>query len=111
MSNKSRNQLPRREFIKISVKGALAASLISGFPAIVPASVFGQKAPSNRINVGAIGNGRISRIHDLTGTWKFDNAQIVAVCDLDSKRVDDAKQLVNDYYSKKANKAYDGVVG
>jgi len=94
-----------------SARGAVAASLISGFPAIVPASVFGQKAPSNRINVGAIGNGRISRVHDLPGTWKFDSVQIVGVCDLDSKRVEDAKQLVNDYYSKKTGKTYDGVVG
>ncbi len=31
-------------------------------------------APSNRINVGAIGAGRITRIHDLPGIWKYDQA-------------------------------------
>ena len=40
------------------LKAGLAASSL-GFPAIVPSTVFGQNAPSNRINVGAIGVGRI----------------------------------------------------
>jgi hypothetical protein len=95
----------RRNFLKKSM-GAMAAI---GFPTIVPASVFGQKAPSNRINVGAIGVGRISRGHDLPGIWQFDQARIMAVCDLDSKRVEEAKTLLNGYYSKKIGKPYDGV--
>lgn len=49
-------QKTRRDF----VKGSMGAVVAIGFPAIVPASVFGQTAPSNRINVGAIGVGRIS---------------------------------------------------
>jgi predicted dehydrogenase len=97
----------RRDFLKLSV-GAAAAI---GFPTIVPASVFGQTAPSNRINVGAIGVGRISRGHDLPGIWQFDQARIMAVCDLDAKRVEEAKTLVNGYYSKKTGKPYDGVTG
>jgi predicted dehydrogenase len=35
----------------------------------------------------------------------------MAVCDLDGKRVEDAKKLVNDYYSKQSGKPYDGVTG
>jgi predicted dehydrogenase len=97
----------RRDFLKLST-GAAAAI---GFPTIVPASVFGQTAPSNRINVGAIGVGRISRGHDLPGIWQFDQARIMAVCDLDAKRVGEAKTLVNGYYSKKTGKPYDGVTG
>ena len=53
----------RRSFLKTSLGAAAAA----GFPTIVPSSVFGQLSPSNRINVGAIGVGRISRGHDLPG--------------------------------------------
>jgi predicted dehydrogenase len=97
----------RRDFLKLSM-GAAAAI---GFPTIVPASVFGQKAPSNRINVGAIGAGRISRGHDLPGIWQFDQARIMAVCDLDSKRVEEAKTLINGVYAKKTGKPYDGVTG
>ena len=112
MINKSRNQASRRGFIKIMGKGVVSSSfLVSGFPAIVPTSVFGPTSPSNRINIGAIGTGRISRIHDLPGVWKYDNAQIMAVCDLDSKRMEDAKRLVNGYYAKKTGKNYDGVTG
>jgi predicted dehydrogenase len=97
----------RRDFLK---KGALvSAAVVTGFPTIVPASVFGKNSPANRINVGAIGTGRISRIHDMPGIWKYDTAQIMAVCDLDSKRADDAKVLVNQYYTQKTGKAFDGV--
>ena len=95
----------RRSFLKVSMGAAAAV----GFPAIVPAGVFGQKAPGNRINVGAIGVGRISRIHDLPGIWKFDQARIMAVCDLDSNRLEEGKALVNGYYAKKTGKDYDGV--
>jgi predicted dehydrogenase len=89
----------------------MGAVVAMGFPAIVPATVFGQTAPSNRINVGAIGVGRISRGHDLPGIWQFDQARIMAVCDLDAKRVDQAKTLINGFYSKKTGKPYDGVAG
>jgi predicted dehydrogenase len=93
------------------VKESMGAVVAMGFPAIVPASVFGQTAPSNRISVGAIGVGRISRGHDLPGIWQFDQARIMAVCDLDAKRVDQAKTLINGVYSKKTGKPYDGVTG
>jgi len=82
-----------------------------GMGAIVPATVFGQAAPGNRINVGAIGVGRISRVHDLPGIWQFDSARIMAVCDLDSNRVEQAKTLINGHYSKASGKPYDGVTG
>ena len=89
-----------------SRRSFLGSALVAGFPAIVPSSVFGKTAPGNRINVGAIGTGRISRGHDMPGVWKFDRARIVAVCDLDRKRMEDAKTLLNGYY-----KTRDGVTG
>ena len=92
------------------LKAGLGAAVAAGFPAIVPASVFGQTAPSNRINVGAIGVGRISRGHDLAAIRKYDFARIMAVCDLDANRVEEGKALVNGYYAKDG-KPYDGVTG
>ena len=86
----------RRRFVKTGV----AASAAIGVPTILPSSVFGQYAPSKRINVGAIGVGRISRVHDMPSIMQYDNARIIAVCDLDAHRVEDGKKLVNDYYSK-----------
>src|SRR5271155_1702622 len=105
MADKHHNS--RRTF----VKKALGVAAVSGFPAIVPSSVFGQNAPSNRINVGAIGVGRISRGHDLPGIWQHDVARIMAVCDLDSKRVELGKALINGHYAEKSGKPYDGVTG
>jgi predicted dehydrogenase len=96
----------RRKFLQHS---AIASVAMSGIPSIVPSSVFGKYAPSNRINVGAIGTGRISRGHDMPGVWKHETAQLLAVCDLDSNRVNEAKDLVNGYYTKKNGKPFDGV--
>ena len=109
MSRKRRGSKSRRDFLAAASKGIVATSVASGFPSIVPASVLGAAAPSNRINIGAIGNGRIARAHDLPGIWKYDTARIMAACDLDSHRVEDARMLVNEYYSKKTGKKYDGV--
>jgi predicted dehydrogenase len=100
----------RRDFMKTGIKTGVATTIaMTGFPTIVPASVFGKNAPSNRLNIGAIGVGRISRDHDMAETIKYDNARIMAVCDLDIKRLADGKKYVNDYYSKKMGKPYDGV--
>jgi predicted dehydrogenase len=102
----------RRKFIQSSFAGAVAA----GFPSIVPSSVFGATAPSNRINIGAIGTGRISRAHDMPGVLQFtgvagrDN-RIVAVCDLSAQRVELGKQFVNDAYTKKLGAPYIGTRG
>src|SRR5262245_16348418 len=105
----TRKRIDRRRFLATAGQGVVASGLLAGFPSIVPASVLGAKSPGNRINVGAIGTGRISRGHDLPGIWQHDIARIIAVCDLDSKRVEDARTLVNGFYARKTGKPYDGV--
>jgi predicted dehydrogenase len=104
---KAMRGVSRRSFLKT----AAAATAAAGFPTIVPASVLGQMAPSRRINVGAIGVGRISRVHDLPGIWQYDDVRIMAVCDLDANRVEEGKALINGTYAKKTGKDYDGVTG
>lgn len=94
--------MERRDFMK---KTALATAAF-GIPTIVPASVFGKNAPSNKINIGQIGCGRIAREHDLPGTWRHEVARIVAVSDVDSKRMADGKKLIEDYYTKKMGSPY-----
>ncbi len=105
--SRTKSGVSRRKFLQT----AASSAVLLGAPTIVPASVFGQNAPSNRINVGAIGGGRISRVHDMPSTMKYDTAQIVAVCDLDSRRVEEGKKFVNDFYAKKTGKTYDGTIG
>lgn len=86
-------------------RGVVAAGI--AFPTIVPATVLGQNAPSNRINIGVIGVGRIARVHDMAETFKYDHAQILAVCDVDSKRLALGKQLVDETYAKKYGRPWD----
>jgi predicted dehydrogenase len=87
----------RRDFIRSTLAGGAFLSA----PAIVPSSVFGAKAPSNRIYIGAIGVGRISREHDLPEIMQNDLARVIAVCDLDSKRCALGKQFVEGGYAQK----------
>ncbi len=90
--------MKRRKFINRTTLGTAA---IVGFPTIVPAHVLGKNAPSNKINIGQIGCGRIAREHDIRDTIQFDDARYVAVCDLDAKRVEDAKLLIDTHYKEK----------
>jgi len=96
----------RREFFKKSMKAGVGLLIA---PTIVPASVFGANAPSNRINIGAIGVGRISRDHDMPGVWKYDDVRIIAAADPDTNRLAEAKTLLEGHYSKKLGKPYSGV--
>jgi predicted dehydrogenase len=107
MKRERGGRISRRRFLKTG----MGAAAVIGFPTIVPSSIFGQYAPSKRINVGAIGVGRISRGHDMPLILQYDRARIMAVCDLDARRMEDGKKLVNDYYAKKTSHAYDGVTG
>ena len=93
--------MKRRKFIGKTALGTLASV---GLPSIVPASVFGKNAPSNKINIGQIGCGRIARSHDLIDTMAYDVANVMAVCDLDFKRMEDAKELVDKFYQEKMGK-------
>lgn len=86
----------RRKFVETTLKTTAAAV---AFPSIVPASVFGKNAPSNKIHVAQIGCGRIAKDHDMPGTMQHEVAQMVAVCDVDRNRLNLAKKWVDDYYA------------
>ncbi|MFT4155841.1 Gfo/Idh/MocA family oxidoreductase [Parafilimonas sp.] len=101
----------RRNFIKTSLKGAGGAAILSNFPTIVPARVLGKNAPSNLINVGVIGTGRIGTEWDMPGVLKHDDAKMIAVCDLDSNRLKKAQQFVDGFYTKKNGSSYTGTKG
>lgn len=94
--------MERRMFIKNATATAVGAVV---FPTIVPSSVFGKNAPSNKINIGQIGCGRIARDHDMAETIRYDQARFVAVCDVDEKRLLDGKKYIDSYYAKKTGKS------
>ncbi|MFZ5432127.1 MAG: Gfo/Idh/MocA family protein [Bacteroidota bacterium] len=94
--------MERRTFLRTTTATALGAIAV---PTIVPSSVFGKNAPSNKINIGQIGCGRIARDHDIAETIKYDDARFIAVSDVDSNRLADGKKLIEDYYTKKTGSA------
>ncbi|MCF7569373.1 Gfo/Idh/MocA family oxidoreductase [Sabulilitoribacter arenilitoris] len=93
--------MERRNFIKKTAAGGAATLLV---PTILPSNVFGKNAPSNKINIGQIGCGRIARSHDIYDTIRFDDARFVAVCDVDSQRATDAKNQIDSFYKEKTGK-------
>jgi len=95
----------RRTFIKKTALGTIGAFAI---PEIVPSYLFGRTAPGNRINVAVIGLGRQTVNPNIPQFLKSDNAQIVAVCDVDSWRLGNGQKQVNDYYAKQKGFSYKG---
>jgi predicted dehydrogenase len=80
--------ISRRTFVK---RAAFAAAVA---PLIIRSRLLGADAPSNRIRVGHIGCGRIAHGHDMPGVAASDLADVVAVCDLDTRRVASGKAHV-----------------
>lgn len=90
--------MERRNFIKKTIAGSAATLFI---PTILPTNIFGQTRANSKINVGQIGCGRIARDHDMPGVMQHDAARLIAVSDVDSNRMRDAKKLVEGYYAQK----------
>lgn len=102
MDHQQKPGISRRKFLQDTAKTTVGTAVALSFPTIVPASVFGKGAPSNRINVASIGCGRISTGHDMTEIARYAGARIIAVCDLDKARADAGPQAVRDNYKKAA---------
>ncbi|MBA4322872.1 MAG: oxidoreductase, partial [Odoribacter sp.] len=98
---KNSYRFSRRSFVKTSVLGTAGAFVA---PMIIPSSVLGKNAPGNRINIGQIGFGRIAREHDIPMTIRHDAARIVACSDVDTKRLGEGKQYIENYYSNMLKK-------
>ncbi len=95
--------ISRRGFVKGLGLAALA-------PTIVPSAVFGSDAstsPNERITVGVIGTGKMAFAYHIPALLKLNDVQVVAVCDVDTLRRQEAKRRVEEAYSKD-NKAYKG---
>ena len=88
--------LNRRQFLKGS---AGAAAILGGLaPTIIPASVLGADAPSNKITIGFIGTGDHGMNWNLAAYLKNPAAKVIAVCDVDDNHLFRAKETVDDRY-------------
>ena len=102
----------RRRFLKTAAAGVAA-------PWVVPGSVFGQTAPSKRVNVGVIGAGNQSRV-DVPQLMRLPDVQVLAVCDVNRGSHgyarpehflgrEPVRQKINEFYAKqKASGKYKG---
>jgi predicted dehydrogenase len=98
--NKNMNMLTRRDFLKGSAAFAI--------PIFVPGSVLSANSLSSRIAIGCIGVGRMG-LGDMRTVMAFDQAQVVAVCDVDANRAANAKQIVEEHYADRSRSgAYKG---
>ncbi len=95
----------RRDFIKSAAMGAAGAIAM---PTIIPSYLLDRKSPANRINVAVIGIGRQTVSPNIPQFLKSENAQIVAVCDVDAWRLANGQKQVNDYYSQQKGSVYKG---
>ncbi len=93
--------ISRRRFIA-------ATSAVSFAPYFIPSTVLGKDggtAPSNRITMGCIGLG-------WQGPWnmeqfmKEEDCQVIAVCDVDTEHLKEAKGKVDTKYANQDCKAY-----
>ena len=95
----------RRQFVEKAV-GVAGASL--AFPYIVPSSALGANgavAPSNRVTMGFIGVGGMGQAHLRPFIYQPD-VQVVAVCDPNRWRREQAQHIVNGEYNKQVCTAY-----
>src|SRR5512145_1532767 len=60
----------------------------------------GRPAPSQRVNIGFIGTGRQAIHANIPGFLHQKDAQVVAVCDTDTWRMEQAREVVNAFYAK-----------
>jgi myo-inositol 2-dehydrogenase / D-chiro-inositol 1-dehydrogenase len=89
----------RRRFLKT----AAATGAAFAAPLIIPASALGLAAeppPSQRITVGMIGVGRQARGANMRQFLGMPDVQVVAVCDVDTWRLANAQQQVEEAYGK-----------
>ncbi len=96
---------------RVCLKALGAAATAVGAPWVVPASVLGANAPSNRIHVGQIGCGHQSQ-RIIPSFLVHDDMQMVAVCDVNRQGVGyyyptqvlgrlTGKRWVEEYYAQK----------
>lgn len=97
--------ITRRKFLK---RASVAAAGVAGFPYLIPASALGKDgsvAPSDRLVIGVIGTGG-QGMSDLRGFLNKDEAQVVAVCDVDTEHRNRARDTVNEKYGNRDCAAY-----
>ena len=89
----------RRSFLKRAAVSAAA-------PFLLPSHIWAADTkPNSRLTMGFIGMGMQSR--GLLGGFLGQDTQVLAVCDVDTTRRNDAKKRVDDFYAKQPGRGGD----
>lgn len=91
-----RRSITRRDFIR-------ATGLAAAGPYVLSSSALGadgRASAGNRVTVGMIGVGRIVRHSNMPFFLSQPDVQVVAVCDVDAWRLDEARKRVEAHYAK-----------
>jgi predicted dehydrogenase len=100
----SQRVVSRREFVK---GVAVAAVGVAAAPYIVPSSALGLDGatpPSGRIIYGYVGCGNHGAGWNFDQVFRCNDAQIIAVCDVDEDHLKGAKAKVDEHYGNKDSK-------
>jgi hypothetical protein len=91
-----RQSIARRRFLERAAGGIVAV------PCLVPGAAMGaagRAAPSERIGVGMIGMGRQTHAYNLKAFLRSPDTQVVAVCDVDAWRMENARNTADKHYA------------
>jgi predicted dehydrogenase len=91
----------RRSFIKRSVLGGVSACTL---PTLLPSHLWAAETkPNARVTMGFIGMGTQSR--GLLGAFLGQPTQVLAVCDVDTTRRENARKRVDEHYARQAGRS------
>ncbi|HEV2210417.1 MAG TPA: Gfo/Idh/MocA family oxidoreductase [Verrucomicrobiae bacterium] len=86
----------RRTFLKSAAASGLAVT-------VLPSRLWAAETPANeQITLGFIGTGTQGR-GLLGGFLRHNQTRVVAICDVDTDRRDNAKRVIESYYATRAN--------
>jgi len=95
-----RQSITRRRLLK---RAAAAAGGLVAAPYVVPGTALGadgRTAPNDRIGVGMIGVGRQTVAYNIKAFLNSPDTQVVAVCDADAWRMNDARSITEKHYAE-----------
>lgn len=95
------NLWSRRRFLRVSSVAAFTA------PALLSLGQSSGEPPNSRIEIGFIGTGKQGR-YLLHNFLNQPGTQVVAVCDVDTKRREHSRKTVEEHYSAKMDKTFKG---
>ncbi|HNS18951.1 MAG TPA: Gfo/Idh/MocA family oxidoreductase [Sedimentisphaerales bacterium] len=100
----ARKSIDRRDFLK----AAAGVAAVTGLPGVVPSSVFGAGAPSERITLGFIACGKQSQ-HLMRAFLNQPGTQVVAACDVDKLKLErSSKGIVDKHYADRKDGSHKG---